>query len=68
MGILYDSVKLQTNMKREFVLERLSALGVTETRAGKSIHDLDYGELKVVLVLAEMRKVDIEHPDHKWFR
>ena len=71
MWILYDSVKkvdLHQEMKRNMVIERLQALGVTKNQIGQSIHDLEYDELKTVLVLAEMRQVDIEHPDHKWFR
>ena len=59
---------LHQEMKRNFVIERLQELGMTKTPAGKDIHGLDYDELKMVLVLAEMRKVDIEHPGHKWFR
>jgi hypothetical protein len=71
MGILYDSMKkvdLHQQMKRSMILERLTNLGVTQNQIGQSIHELDYDELKTVLVLAEMRQVDIDHPDHKWFR
>jgi hypothetical protein len=70
MGILYDSMKkvnLHQEMKRNMLIERLEKLGVKE-HEGNSIYELDYEDLKVVLVLSEMRKVDIEHPDHKWFR
>ena len=71
MGILYDAVKnanLHHELKRNMILDRLKALGVTQNQIGQSIHQLEYDELKTVLVLAEMRQVDIEHPDHKWFR
>ncbi|MED4206575.1 hypothetical protein [Neobacillus mesonae] len=70
MGILYDSmkkVKLHQELKRNMILERLEKLGVTK-QDGKSIYEMDYEEVKTVLVLAEMRQVDIEHPEHKWFR
>lgn len=70
MGILLDSVKkanLHQEMKRNFVINRLKELDVNEYQ-GQSIFELDYDELKTVLVLAEMRKVDIEHPEHRWFR
>jgi hypothetical protein len=60
--------QLHQEMKRKIVIERLEELGVTETQIGKSIYKIDYEELKIVLVLAEMRKVDIEHPEHRWFR
>jgi hypothetical protein len=49
------------------VLDRLLELGVKEHQ-GKSIHEIEYKVLLTVLVLAEMRQVDIDHPDHKWFR
>lgn len=68
MGVLYNSTKLQKNMKRDMVIGRLEDLGVTTNEAGTSIHELDYNELKRIFVLAEMRQVDIDHPDHKWFR
>jgi len=68
MGVLYDSIKLQKKMKRDMVIERLEALGVTTSQTGQSIHDMEYGDLKILWVLSEMRQVDIDHPDHKWFR
>jgi hypothetical protein len=61
-------MKLQKQMKKDLVLERLLALGVTTSQTGKSVHELGYDELKTLWVLAEMRQVDIDHPDHKWFR
>jgi hemerythrin superfamily protein len=67
MGILYNSVKLKNNMKKEMVIERLHELGVKEYQ-GKSIREIEYKELLSVLVLSEMRQVDIEHPEHRWFR
>jgi hypothetical protein len=68
MGVLFDSIKLQKQMKRDMVLERLLELGVTTSQTGKSIHELSYDELKTLWVLAEMRQVDIDHPEHVWFR
>jgi hypothetical protein len=59
--------QLHQEMKRKMVIERLEELGVKK-HDGKSIYKIDYEELKMVLVLAEMRKVDIDHPEHKWFR
>ncbi|TKC15701.1 hypothetical protein [Robertmurraya kyonggiensis] len=71
MGILYDSVKnasLHQEMKRNMIIERLEALKVTQNQFKESIYTLDYEELKTLLVLSEMRQVDIDHPSHKWFR
>lgn len=70
MGILYDSVNkvnLHPELKRNFVIERLEKLKVTN-HDGTSIYQMDYKQLLTVLVLAEMKQVDIDHPDHKWFR
>ncbi|MCM3567871.1 hypothetical protein [Neobacillus mesonae] len=70
MGILYDSMKkvnLHQEMKRNMIIERLENLGAIKFD-GKSIYDMDYEELKMALVIAEMRQVDIEHPEHRWFR
>lgn len=68
MGILYTSVQLQKKMQRNMILERLQILGIANTQEGISIHDLDYDELKYELIIAEIRQVDIEHPEHRWFR
>lgn len=67
MGVLYHAMKLQKNMKYDFVLERLLALGVTKSQTGKSIHDCDYDELKYELVLASFRVIDQDNDSGKWF-
>jgi hypothetical protein len=67
MGILYNSVKLQKNMKREFVLERLLASGITKSQTGKSIQELSYDELKYELVLSAFREIDTNSDSGKWF-
>jgi 3-deoxy-D-manno-octulosonate 8-phosphate phosphatase KdsC-like HAD superfamily phosphatase len=61
-------MKLQKQMKQQFVLDRLLELGVTHTHYGQPIKELTYKELLHELVLAEMRQVDIDHPEHVWFR
>lgn len=68
MGVLFNTMKLQKQMKYEFVLERFKELGITHTQQGKPIQELTYQELLTELVLAEMRQVDIDHPNHRWFR
>ncbi|MBT2727861.1 hypothetical protein J7E63_13020 [Bacillus sp. ISL-75] len=68
MGVLYKSMKLQKQMKKNMVLDRLLELGITKNQSGKPVHECDYEELKTLWVLAEMRQVDIDHPDHRWFR
>ncbi|WP_163183320.1 hypothetical protein [Neobacillus sedimentimangrovi] len=63
-----DKKQLHQEMKRNFLIERLLDLGISKSQTGKSVHELDYETLKYELVLAEMRQVDIEHPEHRWFR
>jgi hypothetical protein len=65
--ILYNSVQLQKNLKKEFVLERLLASGVTKSQSGKSIYDCDYAELKYELVLASFKEIDRDNDSGKWF-
>jgi 3-deoxy-D-manno-octulosonate 8-phosphate phosphatase KdsC-like HAD superfamily phosphatase len=68
LGVLFNTMKLQKQKKHEFVLERFKELGITHTQQGKPIQELTYQELLTELVLVEMRQVDIDCPDHKWFR
>jgi hypothetical protein len=65
--ILYNSVQLQKNLKKEFVLERLLASGITKSQTGKSIHELSYEELKYELVLTAFREIDTNSDSGKWF-
>jgi hypothetical protein len=68
MGLLYNATKLKKNMKHQMVLDRLIELGITQNQSGVSVHELDYDQLKMVWVLAEMKQVDIDCPSHRWFR
>jgi hypothetical protein len=54
-------------MKREFVLERLLASGITKSQTGKSIYECDYDELKYELVLASFKEIDQDNDSGKWF-
>lgn len=71
MGILNDSVRKVQSLnakKKKLVINRLLELGVKQNQFGESINTLDLDELKFLLVIAEMKQVDIDHPEHKWFR
>lgn len=67
MGILYNSVTLQKNLKHEFVLERLKSMNVSKSQSGKPIELLDYTEAKYELVLASFRMIDAEKSESAWF-
>jgi hypothetical protein len=67
MGLLYDSVKLQQEMKRNFVIDKLKAMNFKKNLQGKSIDDMDYDELKYEYVLASFREINVENDSNKWF-
>lgn len=61
------SKQLHQDWKRNFVIERLEKLNVRQSQDGKSIYELDYESLKIELVLAEFRKIDMDCDAGKWF-
>jgi hypothetical protein len=42
LGVLFNSVKLQKQMKQQFVLDRLLELGVTHSQQGQPIQELAF--------------------------
>ena len=66
MGILYKSV-MKEQMKRNFVLEKLKEQGITHTKDGTSIEELNYDSLKYELVLSAFREIDADKDDNNWF-
>jgi hypothetical protein len=67
MGILYNSVILHQEMKRQFLIERLKGKGITHSQNGMSIEQLDYEDLKYELVLQAFREIDAERDENRWF-
>ncbi|WLR53574.1 hypothetical protein LC048_13685 [Mesobacillus subterraneus] len=59
--------KLQQSLKVNFVLEKLSELGVTKSQQGVPINELSYEEMKIELVLASFREIDIQKDENRWF-
>lgn len=53
-------------MKKQFVLERLLAAGVTHSQSGVSVYELDYEDLKFELVIQEFRNIDSECGSQAW--
>lgn len=64
MGILNDLVM---EKKRNYLIEELTKMNVTQSQLGKSIYELDYDDLKYELVLATFRKIDTAKDESKWF-
>ncbi|MGX2959356.1 hypothetical protein JNUCC23_08810 [Peribacillus sp. JNUCC 23] len=52
MGLLYQAVQSQNEMKRKFVLSRLKDMGIHHSYTGLSIDLLTYEELKIELAKA----------------
>ncbi|MGX2958023.1 hypothetical protein JNUCC23_01870 [Peribacillus sp. JNUCC 23] len=52
MGLLYQAVQSQNEMKRNFVLSRLKDMGIHHSHTGLSIDLLTYEELKIELAKA----------------
>jgi hypothetical protein len=67
VGVLYKTVKNTQAIQKKSMINDLVEKGITETKDGKSIYELDYYELRHELVLVEIRKTDIESPENKWF-
>jgi hypothetical protein len=55
MGILYEKVKLTKEAKRQIFISRLLERGITESKDGTSIFDLDYYSLRHELVMADLK-------------
>lgn len=67
MGLLYNTVMMHQEMKRNFVLDKLMEKGITHSQDGTSIEKLDYETLKYELVLSAFREIDAENGEEKWF-
>lgn len=67
MGLLYNSVMMQQELKKKFVLDKLKEKGITHSQTGTSIEKLDYDELKYELVLQAFKEIDSEKDANKWF-
>lgn len=65
MGL--KAADLELDAKKKFVLDKLLAAGVTETKEGVSVHRLSYEDLKYELVLQSFRDIDTECEANKYF-
>ncbi|UXH44442.1 hypothetical protein N5C46_22965 [Rossellomorea vietnamensis] len=67
MGVLYDSIKISQETKSQGMISELLTLGVTETKRGKSIYDLNYYDLRQELAIAKFRNRNVESSENGWF-
>jgi hypothetical protein len=67
MGILFNTVATLPVLKRNHIIERLLEKGITKTKDGISIYDLDYRDLKLELSKADFREINAESDSNKWF-
>lgn len=63
VGVLYDVVM----KKRQIIIEELHKLNVYKSQDNQDLENLTYDDLKHELVLASFRKIEIDHPSHKFF-
>ena len=59
-------------MKRNMMIDRLHQEGITHTKEGESIYNIDYDDLKRELALSKIREeeakqIDIDSPENEWF-
>lgn len=64
MGLLYDTVM---ERKKNYLIEELAKMNVTQSKDGKDLSELSYDDLKHELVLACFRKIDTQNSESKWF-
>lgn len=67
MGVLYDSIKISQETKSQGMISELLTLGVTETKRGTSIYDLNYYDLRQELAIAKFRSRNVESSENGWF-
>jgi GH35 family endo-1,4-beta-xylanase len=64
----YNSVKpTKEERMKQMILNDLLEAGVTIGQSGKSVHDMDYDELKYELTLQAFREIDIKSDSARWF-
>lgn len=67
MGVLYNTVMLNQDTKKQMYIARLLERGITETKDGTSIHDLDYYSLRQELAVSDYRVKNIDSPENGWY-
>ncbi|MEK4883447.1 hypothetical protein NST81_01780 [Bacillus sp. FSL W8-0223] len=54
MGVLYKTVEVSQELKRQHMIQQLIALGITE-EGGRPVQDLDYFEVRHLLTMAKIK-------------
>lgn len=67
MGVLFNAMNMQKQMKRDFVIDKLREKGITHSQDGTSINELSYDDLKYLLVLSAFKDIDADTESSKWF-
>ncbi|MGF3103671.1 hypothetical protein [Rossellomorea sp. DUT-2] len=67
MGVLFDSIKFSQETKSQGMISELLTLGVTETKSGTSIYNLNYYDLRQELAIAKFRNRNVESSENGWF-
>lgn len=54
MGVLYKTVEMSQELKRQHMIQQLMSMGITE-EGGTPVQDLDYYTVRNLLVMAKIR-------------
>jgi len=54
MGILFKTVEVSQELKRQHMIQQLLGMGITED-SGKPVQDLDYFEVRHLLTMARIK-------------
>lgn len=55
MGVLYTTVKISQESKKQIIIQELLALGITDYN-GEDLNNLDYYSLRQILATEKARK------------
>ncbi|RHW37296.1 hypothetical protein D1B31_16140 [Neobacillus notoginsengisoli] len=67
MGKLFDTVRLSHESLAQSYRAYLLSIGITEDAKGTSINDLDYYQLRQMVVFQDYHKRNIDSPENNMF-
>jgi hypothetical protein len=66
MGVLYNTVKLSQDAQAQVMVSDLLAMGITSSKEGKSIYEMNYYDLRQELSVARYRNREVGSPENRW--
>jgi hypothetical protein len=65
MGVLYNTVKLSQDAQAQVMVSDLLTMGITSSKEGKSIYEMNYYDLRQELSVATFRIRDVGSPENR---